>query len=269
MSIEMKFGSNARGDNDNISDIDILKVCDFKNENVKELKNIHFYTKKRLMKLKEVESLFLIHLREEGRIISDESNWLKDFLKQIPNFVAKEKDILLVKKYLIYLLSIEPSKSQTLWWLDCLYVFLRDYYIKVNSKYNYYSFSPYSFAKLINEDIKKDLTNDVLELRRHKSKYRHKIEIENSFSKNYLDELKNRISYSLGIPITSNTLQNIFLKNDSEIEPYFKLRLIEGLYLNNDIEIKDSILYKFIDSPHLYSWEIKQIDFKSKVVFLK
>lgn len=268
MSIEMTFGSKARGDNDNISDVDVLRVCDFQKESVKSEKSIHFYTKKRLMKLKEVESLFLIHLREEGKIISDESNWLKEFLKQIPNFVAKEKDILLVKKYLVCLLSLEPSKSQTLWWLDCLYVFLRDYYIKVNSKYNYYSFSPYSFAKLINEDIKKDLTNDILELRRYKSNFRHKNEVENGLSKNYLEELKNRISDSLGIPITSNSLKNIFLENDRKIEPYFKLRLIEGLYLNNDIEIKDSILYKFIDSPHLYSWEIKQIDFKSKIVFL-
>lgn len=82
----MSFGSNARGDNDNISDTDILKVCNFKKEYPKKNLSVHFYTKKRLKILKEHESLFLIHLKNEGKIISDENNWLRYFLSSIPNY---------------------------------------------------------------------------------------------------------------------------------------------------------------------------------------
>lgn len=268
MSIEISFGSKARGDNDYISDVDILKVCNFEDELYKNENNIHFYTKKRLKKLKEVESLFLVHLKNEGKIVSDESDWMKLFLKDIPNFVSKEKDIHLVKRYLSILLSIKPTNTQILWWFDCLYVFLRDYYIKINSTYNYYSFSPHSFGKLKNNDIKLDLTNEILQLRGYKSTYRNKLNIENKIEENYIIEIKNKISLALGISIDNYSLIDIFMKNDNNTESYFRLRLLEGLYLNNEIKIKDNILLKFIESPHLYSWEIKRLDFNSKIEVL-
>lgn len=260
MNISIKFGSQARGDNDHISDIDILEIIN-PSQKVNIRDNIHYYTKKRLHSLKKTQSLFLVHLREEGKIIKDDSNWLRNFLNHIPNYQANNNSLKMVKNYLEILLSITPTNNQKLWWFDCMYVFLRDYLIKYNSQYFIYTFSPYKFAKPINNRTQ-DLTDLVLEFRRIKALYR------NSFTEiiedNYIVTIKEEISNALEMQSSCESLLNLFLCS-SNLEPYFQLRLIEGLILSNDIVIIDDILIKFIKSPHSYNWEIKHTDLRSKI----
>jgi len=260
MSMSIKFGSQARGDNDTISDIDILEIIR-PQQKIQVKQNVHYYTKRRLHSLKKINSLFLVHLREEGEIIKDDSDWLKNFLEEIPNYKASNDSIKVVQNYLEILLSIIPTNKQKLWWFDCIYVFLRDYLIKYNSQYSIYSFSPFKFAKPINNRTE-DLTELVLKFRKLKSLYRNNFTdvIEDEF----IMKTKQKLSDALGLTYSENTLVNLFLSS-SNLESYFQLRLIEGLSLNNDITIVDDILIKFIKSPHAYNWEIKNCDLKSKI----
>lgn len=263
----MIFGSSARGDSDSISDQDILKVYDNNFEKHQQNNNIHLYTKKRLYILLKSESLFLVHLKKEGKILTDEENWLKDFLHTIPEFSASKDRISLVKNYLILLLSITPSEKQILWWYDCLYVFLRDYFIKYNSQHKLYSFSPYSFAKPIINYRELDLTNEVLRLREFKSHYRNNKSMD-SFDLDYIRYLKEIVSKSLNINIKSSPLLEVYQLSDKKTEPYFKLRLIEGLYLNKEIQVIDDKILRFIRNPNLYNWEIKNVNLDSKIRIL-
>lgn len=208
MGIIVRFGSLARGDSDNISDIDILEVLDSKKKIINK-KEVHYYTKKRLESLKKVKSLFLVHLKNEGQIIRDEEDWFKDFLTSIPNYKASDESISIVRKYLSILLSITPTEKQKLWWLDCLYVFLRDYLIKFNSQFDIYSFSPYFFAKPLNSRTT-DLTSYILTLRKYKSIYRKNL-IEN-IKDEQIFEIKKVLSKTLNIAIKQNNLTTIFNK---------------------------------------------------------
>ena len=265
MSIKLhssiSFGSQARGDNDDFSDVDILIVREKTTIDDKDTHK-HYYTKKRLLSLKKAESLFLVHLKKEGKIIEDKSGWLQSFLSNVPDFTADENRIGLVKKYLSILLSMNPSNNQKLWWSDCIYVFLRDYLIKYNSKYGVYSFSPFMYGKPIGQR-ESDLTEVILDLRYQKSKYRSKNEI----SENRLDikKIKSHLTNVLGIDLDRNRLLDVFLDSSIALEQYFKLRLLEGLYLNKEVEITDKKIIKYMQSPHSYNWNIKNTKLEDHV----
>jgi len=263
MSILLEFGSRARGDNDKYSDVDLLEVENFSSSESQE-EHIHYYTKRRLQVLKNFKSLFLVHLKKEGRIISDESNWLKNFLDSIQDFQASDDNLNLVKYYLQVLLSINPTDKQISWWFDCLYVFMRDYLIKQNSQYNIYSFSSTKYAKPIKGVRNIDLTNIILTLRKQNKVFRNsqlslKIDLD-------INELKQTLMNALSIKLLKENIKAIFISS-SIIEQYFRLRLLEGLYLNDEIEILDNDILKFISTPHAYNWEIRHSNLQSKVRF--
>jgi len=265
MDIIVKYGSKARGDSDLLSDSDMLVIGKIPDELKTVNSAIVHYTKNRLEKLKTVESLFLIHLREEGLIIKDHNNWMKNFLKTIPDYAVNDKSLKNALKNLSIILSIIPAAKGIACWYDILFVFLRDLLIKLNSKSHKYIFTPNRLLESIEIKNKKQIQNIINISREIKSNYRNCIK-----QTVFIDPLK-----TSAILIDSFNLENTF-SNYSEIinnplgyDPYLVLRLVEYGICTGSIKLIDENIIKYIKNPNRYSWDLKKIKWNDKIKFVE
>lgn len=253
MSIAVQYGSTTRGDNDCLSDCDLLIVgkCPKYEENKKY--DIVRYTKNRLMRLRKNQSLFLIHLREEGKIIQDDNNWMKGFLKGIPNYIPDEQSLRLSKQNLSIAISLAPNKNLSACWHDMVFVFLRDYLVKLNALNEKYVFSIESLLDFIDIDNKDELGTILRICREIKHNYRNRIQ-QNIFIKNTW--VSSIIKKSLDIRSCQFSFSKI-IHNQTKYDPYLVLRLIEYKLIEGAIRLKNYDINKYIKKPSLYSWNIR------------
>lgn len=100
------FGSVARGDQDEQSDVDILIVIDNCSEDdyIRYKKNyasilqipiswISLYREKKILKMHERGSYFLWHLKQEGKMLYSKENELKKLFTTLPRYRGMKKDI--------------------------------------------------------------------------------------------------------------------------------------------------------------------------------
>lgn len=108
----MYFGSVARGDSDVYSDCDIFAVCasvtreellgiksKLANE-IDEKANVSVYTMEDLLVMAQKGSLFLWHLKLEGKKIFSKCNILNNLFANLKSYGNHEKDILLYRSLL-------------------------------------------------------------------------------------------------------------------------------------------------------------------------
>jgi len=258
MEILVKYGSVARGDSDLFSDSDLLVVGKPTQEIIKSNCDYIRYTKNRLKKLKTVNSLFLVHLREEGVILKDHGYWMENFLNSIPNYSANEIEINKAKGCLSIITSIVPLSSGVQCWFDIVFVFLRDLLIKLNSVNKIYTFS--SLHLLENLNIKNaDKIQKVIKISREiKSNYRNGI--NQTVFINPIETSK-ILRDSFGLKHHSVNLH----KTINKIDPYLSLRLVEYGLCTGSLELLDSNVLKYIKNPHRYSWNLKVINWNDKI----
>ncbi|RWX47461.1 Nucleotidyltransferase domain-containing protein [Candidatus Electrothrix aarhusensis] len=176
MSIVVQYGSSARGDLDSLSDYDLLIVgrCpQYVQGNPKY--DIAKYSKNRLRNLCKNNSLFLIHLREEGKIIEDNDNWMENFLSNVPDFIPNESSLRLSKKNLSIAVSLQPTKKLMPCWYDMIFVFLRDYLVKLNALSKKYVFSVENLLNFLSIEYKYELAIILKICREIKYRYRNGI----------------------------------------------------------------------------------------------
>ena len=100
------FGSVARGDQDEQSDVDILIVIDNCSEDdyIRYKKNyasilqipiswISLYREKKILKMYEKGSYFLWHLKQEGEMLYSKENELNKLFATLPRYRGMRKDI--------------------------------------------------------------------------------------------------------------------------------------------------------------------------------
>lgn len=100
------FGSVARGDQDEQSDVDILIVIDdcseddyikYKKEYASILQIpvswISLYRKKKILKMHEKGSYFLWHLKQEGKVLYSRENELDKLFSTLPRYRSMKEDI--------------------------------------------------------------------------------------------------------------------------------------------------------------------------------
>lgn len=265
MSIIVKYGSSARGDTDSFSDRDFLIVGRVPNEFYSKKFDIVSYTKKRLERLRNHESLFLIHLRNEGVIIKDDNNWMKYFLASIQDYIPSDKVLKAAHLNLSIVTSIRPSRLALSCWFDMVYVFLRDYLVKLNAQNNHYIFSPECLLKPI-EIKQKDKVQNIFYLCR---------EIK------FLYRKKRNQTIFLDPTLVSKTLIDTFdlrdfnfnfswiIKNYNHYDPYLILRLAEYGLLTGEIETECTDLNSYINNPSRYSWNIRNGEWINKLKFVE
>jgi hypothetical protein len=76
----MLYGSHARGDSSESSDIDLLQVSDRPRHYERGSVSVSVYTPTQLLTMSRAGSLFAMHLKLEGKIVSDDHGYLADAL---------------------------------------------------------------------------------------------------------------------------------------------------------------------------------------------
>jgi len=265
MTIIVKYGSSARGDADTYSDRDILVVGNIPNELRADNLDIVRYTKNRLKRLREIESLFLVHLRKEGIVIKDDNHWMNDFLISIPDYVPTPKILKRAFQNLSVAVSLVPTKAVLPCWFDIIFVFLRDLLVKLNAVNKKYIFAPDRLLEFL--DIKqKDKIQRIIKISREiKSDYR-----KNTKQKIFLDPLwvSKLLTSSFNLN-TSNTGHERVLKNSRDFDSYLVLRLVEYGILAENICSGNAQLMKYIKNPSRYAWDIRNKQWINTVKFVE
>jgi len=265
MNIIVKYGSKARGDSDLFSDSDILVIGGIPNILRSSGLDIVRYTKNRLKHLQEKESLFLIHLRDEGVIIKDHHHWMADFLRSIPDYIPNDQVLNKAFQNLSIAASIEPSTAVLPCWFDILFVFLRDLLVKLNAVYKHYIFAPDRLLENLNFK-QKDKIQSILNISREiKSNYRKQCR-----QKIFLDPL--RVSE---IIINSFNLDTSYIdaheiiRNYRDFDPYLVLRLVEYSICMGNIRPNSKQLIKYIKNPARYAWDIRNANWINDIQFVE
>ena len=263
MEILVKYGSVARGDSDSFSDSDLLIVGKPTKKIIQLNCDYVRYTKNRLKKLKTVDSLFLVHLREEGVILKDHEGWMGKFLNSIPNYSANDFEIKKAKESLSIITSILPLSSALQCWFDIIFVFLRDLLIKLNSVNKIYTFS--SLHLLENLNIKNaDKIQKIIKISREiKSNYRNGI---NQIV--FIDPIETSTILADSFDLNHHSIDDLhgIISKKNAMNPYLLLRLVEyGLCIGR-LNILDPNILKYIRNPHRYSWDLKTINWNDKII---
>ena len=261
MEIILKYGSKARGDSDAFSDSDILVVGTIPERFRFCQKDLVRYTKNRLEKLKKNNSLFLIHLREEGVILKDHNNWMERFLRSIPDYIPNDDVLKMARQNLSNIVSIAPPISGLPCWFDMLFVFLRDLLVKLNAVKKQYVFAPDLLLENISIENRSKVKRILAISRKIKSNYRKGIN-QNIFINPF--EVSEILIKSFGFDGASIDF-NALIKDSKELDPYLLLRLVEFGICTGKFQSTDKRIERYIKNPHRYSWDIKQSKWIDKI----
>jgi len=265
MDIILKYGSKARGDSDSFSDCDLLVVGSIPHDHLFKQMDIVRYTKNRFEKLRDVKSLFLVHLRDEGVILKDHKGWMVNFLNSIPDYKPTDEVVENAYKNLSCIVSIIPHPAALPCWFDMLYVFMRDLFVKLNALENRYVFSPELLLDEIDLQNRNTLKNVFAISRKIKSNYRNGIPQKvfiNSF-----DVIKLLVE-SLNLDTSPIDFRQL-VDNPKIYDPYLALRLVEYGLRAGIFQSADNKLKKYIKNPNKYSWDIKQIKWANNIKFVE
>lgn len=272
------FGSSLRSDFDKYSDKDLLVVAD-DYKTLEELKTIYskdnwsisFYTYSKLRYLSKNGSLFIKHLQQESKIISDENDRLERILNKFNPKSNYKKDIKDCVNYFDILKMVPNTSLGYAWFCDSLYVGLRNYLVFKNAENGIFEFS---FIKLLKglKDQRKIKQSDIeilKELRVVKRNYREGI-LDELPSISFIEKVI-PIAKAIGIIktvkiIDSMTFQNIVNQDiiSKRFNPYQRLRLVEGYYCSQDFNIPE--IKKVISNPQFYASKMKDNDFTMSLI---
>lgn len=176
------FGSVARGDNDILSDRDLLVISENRaqSQSISVLRSQGFspaaYTWHSFDLLARHRSLFLFHLKFESKIIKDDNDRLTKFLSSI-EAPQNYSSTLSQSVALAELTSYVPNDEQLkLWAADVLAVAVRNYLVAFVARQGKYVFAYSSLIDIANEsfNLAPDEKQALLELRSWKALYRNK-----------------------------------------------------------------------------------------------
>lgn len=271
--IEALFGSLSRGDDDELSDKDIIIIDnDYKllKQRTKYLEkqgaSVAAYSWSRFQSLVNKKGLFVQHLKLEARILVDREGRFGDTLRgYIPKF-DYENEINDNKKLLQLIETYPATPRGVLWAADVLYVALRNYGILRLAEEKKYIFS---FEGIINElcelnILSKNFKSEFIKLRLLKSLYRNHEPVPISYSYEFFSTLLAHCpkDFFINTPICLNAYSIAIECEElpaTDAPPYVLLRKIEKLYLTlldvspslNKIE-KFKLIKKWIEDPRQY-----------------
>lgn len=278
------YGSSARLDNDIYSDKDILIASNYIDDNVeKEAKNLaatgwncSLYTYSQLESLAKSGSLFIQHLKQDGKNIIDHCGILAKIFEHFSAKKSYSNDIVSAKNFFETIALVEHSSLGILWAIDVIIVGLRNYSILLSAENDIYEFS---YKNLItnSKHIANLTTNEkniLLSLRKYKYIFRNDImhkECESDLLFNTLEILNNK--YKLDIQTTLTGKESFFHKqlhhiNSKQLSGYQKLRMSESLFLSAKkfIHQRDqTYFYNIIKKPR-QCYCFNDVDFINKLI---
>jgi predicted nucleotidyltransferase len=270
---EALFGSQIRGDNDVLSDRDVLIVDDnpavlHARQAAAELQgySVASYTFLKLEALARKGALFIQHLKDEALIVRDEGGRLGQLLLRFRPKQSYDYEIW-DNARLGNLAAIYPAtRIGAIWAADILYVTMRNFGILVLAQRGVFLFSYPRILDALAEAslISKSAIPALLELRWAKSAYRSRKPV----SLNAATEIITRAAEVLPDLYFPTRLVGVppidLLRNASELEDgaavYHKLRNIERAYVallasNPSTPATSSLvrLNRWIENPRVYA----------------
>lgn len=267
----VEFGSKSRGTSDQYSDNDLLVVTENKagfdysileKYTTNEEYSISYYNYDKLKFLANSGSLFLLHLKKEGKVIEDQN---QRFEKIIENYRPKEsyfEEIDKTKRHLDFVTYIPISDIGKYWFCDCIYVLLRNFLVFDSANKKDYIFSYLDLLKGIFSEglINASEYENLKELRVIKQSYRARN--LNQISSDYILGLQETFSkMGLDIPTKFRDIKDVrddmLIKINSELfDPYQKLRILECIYICS--KNKNSVIENLIKNPQFYAQKFKK-----------
>lgn len=271
------YGSSSRGDNDCLSDKDLLLISD--DELTSDSNKILFegfgyscscYTWRKIAYLSKKKALFIQHLKQESCIIYDANNRLQELLNNYSPAINYSEDIKDTCA-LVALTEKFPNEPYSIGWaLDILAVGFRNFAILTFANEGQYIFS---YKKILDEFKNRQLISPaeeyyLLSLRKYKSLFRNK-QYSLLPAKDIVFVLQNIIGRLLDIDISSSLIseESFLFRNllsHEAINPtswYARLRLCEGAFLtmkhhnhfrDKDTEQQLNEIEKAISNPGCY-----------------
>lgn len=254
MTIKILYGSQTRGDIDNLSDCDMMIVGEKHHyEEVKPNSDITYYTKKRLKALQRSESLFLVHIKKEGVILEDENGWFKSFINSIDDFIPKQTEITKVKTSLKTLLELGRNNSTLGCWYDSVFIFLRDLLIKLNAQQGNYIFSTSELTNHLPVNSRSEVKKVLTEARIARKAYKNNTDYSSKLPFNYI---VNTLVNAFNLELESQNIKQA-IESNLKSDPYLTLRIIEYGWKQGLIEVNCNVMEKYLKHAHRYTWGIK------------
>ena len=268
-----EFGSYARGQHDDLSDKDALvisscyeRVVDVVEEYESNGWSVAYYTWNRLNKLADYGSLFIQHLKQDGKIVYDNQNSLYKLLTEFSPKNSYQRELVdsmnITSALGRRINSIDLAMCQS----DIIYVWLRNAMILSSASDGVFEFQYDKLAKAFSEQKGKGTEGYevLIKLRNLKHQYRSReidLDVES-----YMKQALQLGCEAFNVEVPDFEALRPAKKSESN---YCTVRDIEsllvarfGLTTLEVIPAQSEIgeIWSFVQNPREYSWFIKNLD---------
>ena len=274
------YGSKARNDYDSYSDNDLLIVSDSFN-NTFEIEQSYnkrgfscsAYTFNKLEILSKRKALFIQHLKQDAKIISDKDNRLQNLLDC---YSPKENYLKELNEAISYFKILEfiPNSNEGIGWaFDIIAIGLRNYNILELANHKVYEFSLPAILRQSQRifNLSEEEIEQLVNIRIYKKLYREKkydllplkvelLKVISIIEKKYHISIPvNFLSYDL---FNHYSFTKMYSKNT--LSAYQKLRLFEAFVMTSPVISNTTVKEKcrrIIESPKFYANDFKSQEF--------
>ena len=275
------FGSAARGDNDIFSDLDLLIVSD-DTPTLRAMRSkcesvgwsCAAYSWSRLQRAADEGSLFVQHLKQESKVLSDPSNRLADLLARYSTKANYQRELNSAASLIGTLTQHLPlCEAGPMWTLDVLSVGFRSLAVANLADHGIYAFSNSGIIDGLTRIgmVSKDDAPHLNTLRRFKSLYRRGVVDRQIGWRDIFDWIR-LIDRTFGLGLSSQCVRTpeimeLALADDSTAQAdtdwYARCRRIESaLRMLRPRRQGDSVefrrqrqeLFRIVESPNSYAW---------------
>lgn len=267
------FGSSARDSADELSDRDVL-VVGTKIGHVRGVANkwrdngwsVSIYSRKRFQSLADAGSLFVQHLRQEGKIVTDQADWLRNTLDAYRPKQCYKDDTLASYELARPIERIWQRNIKVGLAADLGYVFLRNFGIYKCAQDGVYLFDYFEILEELQAKLKfsDQCRNGLSLLRKGKHNYRSGItDFANEQSAKQVADLLMEVCTGLRLrSLTANAPIRNFTSS------YAVLRDCEAALIANGLSHSEGSpswpelqnVWRVIRKPRDYSWQVRSID---------
>lgn len=269
------FGSSARANTDQLSDLDVLVVADDPRTAQATVDSwtssgwsVSTYSRTRLLRVADAGSLFVKHLQQEGRIASDPSGWLQNTLDEFKLKECYRSDVegaLELAKPLERFIQTNANRDSGLV-ADLSYVFMRNYGIYRCAVDGAYLFDYAAILEELQgvEKFSDSCRNGLMLLREGKHKYRSgEGSLGDSFAIGQTVDWLMEACPNLHLqglarssPVRSFSSQYATLRDCEAAMSANGLSYTGGSTENSEREA----IWRMIKNPRDYSWHVHNID---------
>lgn len=229
----MLFGSVARGDHSEGSDVDYLVISDEPNMSIEydlPKASTSRYTWAEFNELADKKMLFIQHLKQEGVILSDKNKRLEGILNSFSPKKSYRKDFETTQTLLKLLAVLPESDHSRLWYSDVLFVIFRNLMITNLADKGEYIFSPKALASSFGPEV----WNMMKIIREAKHAYRQNLPHHCPPCSFILQTIKT-VAAALYVDFTPSTgsdsqfVSNLATLTETKSHWYLRVRAAEGL----------------------------------------